>query len=588
MKTKNFAIFFVFVAVFALIGAAFMNALTNTDRSVMKYAWAFDQGPPERSPRGGASTPPWVDSSTRTIPGVPTANDRPTTVNPGADPNPAADTSCRDGNVFKTYGAEACHAFAACMNYQGNKVTGDISATYQRAKNLCLRDIVAMHYPTQDCLKQYNNNEKYCEQLQVYNLDLDSYNNCLKTHSHQDIVYNKVCGLSEPKAPDGITPVAASQSIDKQLPCQHYQNGTAYCPATGKYIYPPSTGGTSTPINGTTTTTSANATPTPVSLFDLIFGTGNGQQPGGLGAWLRNVIDASVGYALQQDGIIRGEVGVVNNLDSVSFDMPGIFSQRNIDVNTNINGAGSTTTTTAGGLLDNLNIGAGISDSYAANIMRHADIENVNDDTAKSCDVSTVAPIVLPVCNGGSVAAAAALPLDNSNNNFRPGLLSTENNIDNLIFKPVNAQPFHPSPDNAYTQKQRHGSDIECFRAPCNTSSSPEQTPGGEGGASSQPSQCLFPPCGSSILNAATTGLSSKLQQQSNLGNQISGQIGGELNQHLQQQLPNQDSIRQQVQQRLQQLPGIPQINIFGQNDQYCNGKCGKLPTGLDGNGPTQ
>jgi hypothetical protein len=602
---KNLSIFFAFAAVFALIGATSPSALTNSG-IIVKSAYAEDKVDPCAKNANDAGCGGGGGSSF--VIGEP----QPNLVHIGGAPHPTP--GCPTGN---------CGAKGSSVSSYCQKPVHDPKYCEDRPKPV-------QNTPTAvDC--KYRDRRPEC-QPSIDNGD----------HTH------------------GIPP-----------PSRYNNTPAGTVGVSDSTIHDPSRMCSTRPL--------ACATPTSdISLFDLIFGT-NGQ-PAGLGAWLRDVIQASVGYALQQHGIVRagGMVagGKSNNLGLLSFDMPGILSQRNIDVNNN--GAG-TPIAKGAAAYDNINLGADLTDNYATNIrqnvanavtgnVKNIDNGNSNNDMfsgfAQPITYSSMAdaekqlqllttrqPSVLTRAaeadnNNGIVCPPdmCGVPGDTSHQDVPyPGPQPSEQmcdgpqtdiclpSIDGAINggitpapEPAGPQPSEQMCDGPQTDICLPSIDgaINGGITPAPEPAGPQQCEGGDstclpsiisggnpipqGVIGSSPEQtgkvpsCPFPPCGQVISNGNVggTGSSSRLQQQqqniqeqlqqqSNLRTQITGQVGGQFNQHIQ-QLPNQDSTRQQVQQRLQQQPGLPQINIFGQNDPYCNYKCGKLPTGLDGNGPTK
>jgi hypothetical protein len=479
------------MAIFALIGSAAMNAVTSSGNIIIRNAWAVM----DDSCRGGQEGGCGAGAG-------------------GLDDFDQCDSAETDAQYDAcSASGDPGHTGNGCNAYDWSKCTVNPH----------------LHTPHPYCTQPIHQKEKRCH---VHDAPASPASTGAPTRTSS----NSTTKQSAPQYPHyPPSPVPVNCGINpKEYPCK----------APCEYPCPSSV--------------SSGA-----SLFDLIFGT-NGQS-GGLGAWLRDVIQASLGHAFQQHGLALGRIAADNNLPQHCQDQVQCHSSvvqtstnpgssfldvisgltgtvpSNIDVNRDMGGA-------AGALLDNLNLGAGLTDGYATTNVKENLANAAVGDLRSAIDYNGNSPLSQLV-KSEPILPHASYALDNM---IAAKVLQVDDNNNNL-------------------QKQLPESQIECFAAPCTTPGQPQPTGGGP--LLQQPSQQCAPLlCGSVLSDANDNKLplsTLQQQQQSNLRTQLTGQVGGEFNQQLPQlqKLPNQDSIKQQVQQQLQerQMPIPPTQQQAGQ-----------------------
>jgi hypothetical protein len=334
LKIRNLALLFVFAALFALIGAAFMSALTNSNGSIIRNARAEEKTNTACGNADGTACPgsnPPQAGSTVTDMGPSTA---------GYMPSESGQTGQPTTNVPNPF-------IPGKVNFGPPQVTcfpGSLSASCKHGDKLNPTTTnPTPPTPTSTGVSRCANNPLSCTH-EVFNSDIQFPKS--STTSPTSTPTN--CGIN-PNAPPCCTPGGDNP----------------------KCIGTPTS--TPTPIPPTP--------PTPVSLFGWIFGTGG--QPSGLGPWLRDVIDASVGNALQQRGLILERTATGNNnLLSGSFDGFGIPQLR-----TSLNpGDGITDSNFA-----TSNINQHIGDMLRSGIRNNIDIDNINNNNNNNDWLSQIA-----------------------------------------------------------------------------------------------------------------------------------------------------------------------------------------------------
>lgn len=338
IKMKNLAIFFAFIAVFALIGAATMSALTNSSNgssSIIRNAWAVEKNSvtcnvPDVTVCPAGTPPPPTSGTSCNSNGCSTVTDMGPSTS-GYMPSESGQTGQPTSNVPNPF-------IPGKVNFGPPPITcfpGSQAASCKLGDKL--NPTTANPTPTSTGVSRCANNPQTCTH-EVFNSDIQFPADNSHKSSTTPTSTPVNCGVNA-NSPPCCTP-------DDEHPKCH---GTPSTPPT--------------PIPSTP--------PTPVSLFGWIFGTGG--QPGGLGPWLRDVIDASVGNALQQRGLMleRTATGNNNNLLSGSFDGFGIPQLRT----SLIPGDGITDSNFA-----TSNINQHIGDMLRSGIRNNIDIDNINNN----------------------------------------------------------------------------------------------------------------------------------------------------------------------------------------------------------------